>query len=103
MNFLMLSKTARPSSMAATMVPKLSSARIMSAGFLGAPVPPNPHRNPDIRLLQRGRIVHAVACYRDDLAQGLEDRHDPELVIGRDPGEEGLALGPEFVLGGAVR
>jgi hypothetical protein len=45
------------------------------------------HRHADVRGLERGRIVHAVAGHRDDLAVGLERFHDAQLLLRHDARE----------------
>jgi hypothetical protein len=46
------------------------------------------HRDADVRLLQRGRIVHAVPGHRDHLAGGLMARQELQLLLGADAGVE---------------
>ena len=46
------------------------------------------HRHADRRLLEGRGVVHSVAGHRDDLAPRLERPDDPQLVLGRDPGED---------------
>jgi hypothetical protein len=48
----------------------------------------DPHRDPDVGLLERGGVVHAVAGHRDDLSQLLQSTHDPQLVLGGRTREE---------------
>ena len=43
-----------------------------------------PHRDPDVGVLQRRRIVHAVTGHRHDLAARLPRADDSELVERRD-------------------
>ena len=50
------------------------------------------HRHADVRGLQRGRVVHAVAGHRDDLARGLERLHEAQLLCGPDAREHVDAL-----------
>ena len=49
---------------------------------------PGVHRDADIRLRQRRRVVGAVAAHRDELALGLLLADQLELVLGRRLGEE---------------
>ncbi len=49
-------------------------------------MPVDPHGDADVRLLQRGRVVDAVAGHRDDLAARLQGVDDPQLVRGRHAG-----------------
>ena len=64
----MFAKIARPSSTAATIVAKLSSASTMSAASFDTSVPGDAHRDADVGLLQRGRVVDAVARHGHDVA-----------------------------------
>ena len=41
------------------------------------------HRNANVRLAQRWRVVDAIADHRDNIAARLECRHQPELVFRR--------------------
>ena len=43
-----------------------------------------PHRDPDIRLPQRGRVIHAVARHRDDMPPALQRLHDGQLMLRSD-------------------
>ena len=64
----------RPSRIALTIEPKSSSSSTIGRRFardIGAAAA---HRDADMRRLQRGRIVDAVAGHRDDLAIGLAAR-----------------------------
>ena len=51
------------------------------------------HGHADVGLLERGRVVHAVAGHGDDVAARLQRLHEAELLLGRDAGEDGGALG----------
>jgi len=86
----MLSKMARPSSTALTMLAKLSSVKIMSAASRGHRCRPCPWRC-DVGGLERRRVVDAVASHRHDLAHRLERLSDAHLVFGTDAGEDDLA------------
>src|SRR5690606_2914500 len=55
---------------------------------------PDSHRHTDIRLLQGGCIVDAVAEHRDDLAPLLKSLHDPQLVLGADAAQYRNAAQP---------
>ena len=76
----------RPSSTALMIVEKLSSLRIMTAARLATSVPAA-HRDPDVGLLQRGRVVDAVAGHGDDLALAAEHVHQADLVLRGDAGD----------------
>ncbi len=52
-------------------------------GVLGHVGPGDPHGDADIRLLERGRVVHAVAGHRDHVAARLERLHEAQLLLGR--------------------
>ena len=45
-------------------------------------------RNPDIRGMQRRRIVDAVAHEADDMAEPLQRQQDPVLLLRIDPAEQ---------------
>ena len=47
------------------------------------------HRDADVRRLQRGRVVDAVAGHRDDPPVRLERVDDAQLVLRRDAGVDG--------------
>ena len=68
----MLSKIARPSSMAATMELKLSSVKNHARGFFGDVVAAQSHGDADVGFLERRRVVDAVAGDGDDLAHLFE-------------------------------
>ena len=80
----MLAKMPRPSRTAATMVAKLSSARIIFAASLVTSVPVMPIAIADVGRLQRRRVVDAVAGHRHDVAVGLQRVDDAQLVRRRD-------------------
>ena len=42
--------------------------------------------------LERGRVVHPVACHRDDAPAPLELVHDPQLLLGGRPREDDLLV-----------
>ncbi len=82
MTFDRLSNTVRPS------LDRLDDRREVVVGehhvrclarHVGADVA---HRHADVGALEGGRVVHAVAGHRDDLAVGLECRDDSDLVLG---------------------
>ena len=79
----MLAKIARPSSTAATIEAKLSSASTMSAASFETSVPGDAHGDADVGLLQRRRVVDAVACHRHDRA-GPPQRVDDAQFVFRD-------------------
>ena len=64
----MFEKIERPSSTAATIVAKLSSASTISAACFETSVPVMSHRDADVGGLQRRRVVDAVAGHRHDCA-----------------------------------
>ena len=45
------------------------------------------HCHADVGRLEGGRVVHAVAGHRDDLARGAERLHEAQLLLGHDPRE----------------
>ena len=63
-----------PRATAATMLAKLSSARTMSEASRVTSVPGPAHRDADVGLAQRGRVVDAVAGHRHDRAARLPAR-----------------------------
>ncbi len=46
------------------------------------------HGDADVGLLQRGRVVHAVAGHRHDLVVGLDRLDEPKLVLRAGAGED---------------
>ena len=84
--FLMLLKMPRPSSTAATIDAKLSSVSVMAAASLTDVRSGDSHGDADVGLLERGRIVHAVAGHRHDVTSLLQRRDDTQLVGGRNAG-----------------
>ena len=46
------------------------------------------HGDADVRGLERGRVVDAVAGHRHDLAARLQRPHDPQLLLGHDARED---------------
>ena len=87
MNLVRLSKTPRPSSMAASMVAKSSSVRTMSAASLATSVPPKPMATPMSACWRAGASltpspVMATTWWRD-----LEALDEAQLLLGRHPGE----------------
>ena len=77
----MFEKIARPSSTAATIEAKLSSASTMSAASLETSVPVMPIATPMSAVFKAGRVVDAVAGHRHDRAFALQRFHDPQLVF----------------------
>jgi hypothetical protein len=57
-------------------------------GHLGA----GAHRDPDVGLLHRGRVVDAVPGHRDDLAFLPQDAGQADLVLGADAGDHAYAV-----------
>ena len=49
---------------------------------------PSAHRDADVRGLQGGRVVDAVSRHRHDLAVRFEGLHQPQFLLGHDPGEK---------------
>jgi hypothetical protein len=62
-----------------TMVAKLSSSSTRLAASRATSVPPRPMATP-MSAAQRGRVVHAVAGHRDELALRLQGAHDADLL-----------------------
>jgi hypothetical protein len=56
-------------------------------GFLGDLGPGDAHRDPDVGLLERGRVVHAIAGHGYYLVVLLERTNDAQLVRGGHPCE----------------
>ena len=56
-------------------------------GLLGRLGALAPHGDADVGLLERRRVVDAVAGHRDDGAVGLQRAHDAQLVLGAGAGE----------------
>ena len=52
------------------------------------------HGDAHVRCGERRRVVDAVAGDGDDLASVLEDPDEPQLVLGRGAGDDGLATQP---------
>ena len=50
------------------------------------------HGHTDVGVLQRQRVVHAVAGHRDDVPAPLERRHHRPLLLRRDPPEHRVVL-----------
>ena len=61
------------------------------AGQIG---PARAHRDADVRRGEGGRVVDAVAGDGDGLPSVLEDPDEPQLVLGRGAGDDGLAAQP---------
>jgi hypothetical protein len=77
-------KMTRPSSTAATIDAKLSSANTMSAASLETSVPVIPIAIPMFCGFQGGRVVDAVAGHGHDCTPALQGFHDTQLVLGID-------------------
>ena len=60
--------------------------------FLGHVRAGDAHGHADVGLLDRRRVVDAVAGHGHDLAPPPPGPHDPELVLGRDAGVDGHVL-----------
>src|SRR3954466_377607 len=94
----MFEKIARPSSTAATMVAKLSSASTMSAASLDTSVPVMPMAMPMSAVFRAGASLtpspvmatvraprcHALPRHGGRQALALQCSHDPQLVLGID-------------------
>ena len=52
------------------------------SGFLRDIGSADSHGDPDVRMFQRGRVVHAISRHRDDFAAVLPCAHDLQLVHG---------------------
>ena len=61
-----------------------------------------PDREPEIRLRERGGVVHAVADHRDDLAGVLQPRDLCDLVLGIDLGDRHARSRPRAATRSAV-
>ena len=81
------------------MLAKLSSVRIIAGAPFGHVRAADARGDAEVGLLARGRVVHAVAGHRDDVVARLERLHEPELLFGRNAGEDGRAVGH----GGKIR
>jgi len=95
----------RPSSTARSMVEKLSSARTISAAFLGRPRCPSiAHRHADVGALERGGVVDAVAGHRHHLAARLQRGDQAQLVLGAGAGKDVAVLGEllQFLVRGGL-
>ena len=82
MNLRMLSKTTRPSLDGADDGGEVVVLQDHVAGVLGDVGAGDAHRDADVGLLERGRVVDAVAGHRDDLAIALQRLDDAQLVLG---------------------
>ena len=67
--------------------------------FLGHVRPGDAHGDTDVGLLDRGRVVDAVAGHGHDLALAPPGPDGPELVLGRDPGVDRHPLDGRLELG----
>ena len=61
--------------------------------FLGDVVAAHPHGDADVGLLERRRVVDAVAGDGDDLAHLFQLRDDPQFMLRSDAGENRFPLG----------
>ena len=86
----MFAKTARPSSIAATMLAKLSSSSTMSAASRATSVPLRPIAIPTSALRKCRCVVDAVAGHRDDLTLVLQRADDAHLLLREHPREDDL-------------
>ncbi len=80
----MLSKMPRPSRTAATMVAKLSSARIIRAASLATSVPVMPMATPMSADFSAGASLTPSPVIATTCAVGLQRVDDAQLVRGRD-------------------
>ncbi len=71
----------RPVATALMIVAKLSSVRIMRGGILADLGTGDAHRDADIRLLQRRRIIDTVSGHRDQFALTLPCFDDADLML----------------------
>ena len=78
----------RPSSMAATMVAKLSSMQHQVGDFARDVAAALAHGDADVGALERRGVVHAVAGHGDDLASVFQRLDQPQLVLRRHAGED---------------
>ena len=87
-----------PSSMALTIVAKLSLSRIMVGRFLGdVRARRCPLRRRCSSFLERRRVVHAVPCHGDHFVHVLERRDDTHFVTRRHPGKHRVRFsGPRW-------
>ena len=86
----MFSNTARPSSMAATMLAKLSSSRIRSAASLATSVPAMPMAMPMSAVFRAGASFTpspVTATISPFFFRACDDQH---LLLGGDAGEDDL-------------
>ena len=83
-DFCRLSWTVRPSSTAASIEAKLSSASTMATASLATSVPRCAHGHADVRPLERRRVVDAVAGHGDDCASALQCLDEAQLLLRRD-------------------
>jgi hypothetical protein len=72
-------------------------------GLLGDLRPLDPHRDADVGRLEGGGVVDPVAGHRHDPAAALQALHDPQLVLGGDPGEDGRGPGHALPFLGRAR
>ena len=57
-------------------------------GLLGDLGAGDAHGDADVGLLERRRVVHAVAGHGHDVALALQDVDEADLVLGRDAGDD---------------
>ena len=50
--------------------------------------PADPHRDADVRLAQRRRVIDAVPRHRDHVPESLQRVHDSQFVLRRNTGED---------------
>src|SRR6266516_2776947 len=87
-----LSYSPRPSSTALTMVEKLSSVRIITAASLVTSVPVIPIAMPMSAFFSAGASLTPSPVIATMLPLPLEHVHEPDLVLGRDPGDHADAV-----------
>ena len=74
-------------------------------GVLGHVGSGDPHGHADVRGLQGGGIVDSVPGHGGDLSGPLQGLNDPQLIRGRDPGEDrgGPHRGVQVLLGHGIQ
>ena len=93
-NLRMLAKIPRPSRIGADDRGEVVVGEDHVRRLLGDVGAGDAHRDADVRRLQRGRVVDAVAGHRDDPAVGLQRVDDPQLVLRRDARVDGRPPAP---------
>ena len=94
----MLSNAARPSRTASTIVREVVVEEHEVRRLTSDVGPGLAHRDADVGLAQSRRVVDTVAGHRDHLTSLLQGARDPELLFGRDAGQDELVRrqeGPE--------